>query len=118
MAFIKILYTKLLTANPGLMSKPTVAPKFQQGDRVAERPKNHGIYSINQTTKERIAQYRTQRYGTVLEIKTKKTSRSFQRVLVIQWDHLTSPCEHAQHRICSIEEFPKIMENACESIAP
>ena len=42
------------------------------GDRVAERPKNHGIYSINQATKERISQYRTQRYGTVLETKTKK----------------------------------------------
>jgi hypothetical protein len=118
LALVQLLFQESLTAKCGLMSKPTAAPKFQQGDRVAERPKNHGIYSINQATKDRIAQYRTQRYGTVLEIKTKKTSRSFQRVLVIQWDHLTSPCEHAQHRICSIEEFPKIMENACESIAP
>ena len=88
------------------------------GDRVAERPKNHGIYSVNQTTKERIAQYRTQRYGTVLAIKTKKTAKGSQRILVIQWDHLTSPCEHAQRRICSMEEFSKIMKNACEAIAP
>ena len=118
MASALLPYPTSVNEKPGLMSKPTATPKFQQGDRVAERPKNHGIYSINQATKDRIAQYRTQRYGTVLEIKTKKTSRGFQRVLVIQWDHLTSPCEHAQHRICSIKEFPKIMENACESIAP
>ena len=84
---------------------------YMVGDRVAERPKNHGIYSINQATKERITQYRTQRYGTVLEVKTKKTSRSFQHILVIQWDHLTSPTEHPQMRICPIDYLDQLSKN-------
>ena len=41
-----------------MKQKPVV---FQVGDRVAERPKTHGIIAMRKGTKERIAQYRTQR---------------------------------------------------------
>ena len=31
--------------------------------------------------------------------------------LVIKWDHLKSPTEHAQMRICPIEELDKLQSN-------
>ena len=82
------------------------------GDRVAERPKSHGIIAVRQEAKERIAQYRTQRYGTVVGINLKKDKRgSNQRFLLIKWDHLQTPTEHAQMRICPIDELANICKN-------
>jgi len=81
------------------------------GDRVAERPKAHGIFAIRNEVKERIAQYRTQRYGNVLDIteKPNKLGRK-QKFLVIQWDHLASPTEHATMRICPASELQRLMK--------
>jgi hypothetical protein len=85
---------------------------FQVGDRVAERPKAHGIFAIREDVKERIAQYRTQRYGTVVDISYKRTSNGRkQRMLRIQWDHLKSPMEHAQMRICHERDLEEMMKN-------
>jgi hypothetical protein len=86
---------------------------YKVGDRVAERPKTHGILTTNSSTRERIAKYRTQRYGTVLGSKEKKDrgGRTV-KLLVIQWDHLKSPMEHAQFRICHERDLPTMMKNA------
>lgn len=79
------------------------------GDRVAERPKIRGIFAVRNETKERISQYRDQRYGTVVGLKqTKQRDGRSLKLLIIQWDHLQSPTEHAQMRICPIQELDKL----------
>jgi hypothetical protein len=83
--------------------------QFQVGDRVAERPKPHGIFTHSDETRQRIAQYRSQRYGVVLDIKLKPSSNGRKRkVLVIQWDNLKSPSEHEQMRICPIDQLQRL----------
>jgi hypothetical protein len=83
---------------------------FQVGDRVAERPKTHGMVAVRAEAKEQVAKYRSQRYGTVIDFTSKKIkSGGYQKFLVIQWDHLQTPCEHARGRICHLDEFPKLM---------
>ena len=85
---------------------------YAVGDRIAERPKTHGIYTSNPQVKQRIAQHRTQRYGIVLELKNKKDSRGNNiKMLVVQWDHLTSPTEHPQMRICPIDYLDQLSKN-------
>jgi hypothetical protein len=82
---------------------------YAVGDRVAERPKTHGIFTSNPEVRQRIAQHRTQRYGTVLELKNKRNSRGNTiKTLVVQWDHLTSPSEHPQMRICPIDHLNQL----------
>ena len=79
------------------------------GDRVAERPKSHGIIAVRAEAKERVAQYRTQRYGTVVGLTFKKDKRgNNQRFLLIKWDHLQTPTEHAQMRICPEQDLTKL----------
>lgn len=97
-----------MTTKPGLT--------YQVGDRVAERPKACTWLSVRSEVKERIAPFRLQRYGTVVGFKTKPNSRGAkQKFLVIQWDHLQSPTEHAQMRICPIGELDKLTK---ETIVP
>ena len=79
------------------------------GDRVAERPKAHGIFAVRNENKDRIQQYRSQRYGTVVGMTTKLDSRRQKlKFLVIQWDHLKSPTEHAQMRICPADQLQRL----------
>jgi hypothetical protein len=79
------------------------------GDRVAERPKTHGLMAVRKEVQERIAQYRSQRYGTVVGFSEKTTSRGAkQKLLHILWDHLQTPTEHAQCRICPIDDLAKL----------
>lgn len=85
--------------------------KYKIGDRVAERPKTHGLIAVRKDVQGRIAQYRSQRYGTVLDIYDKPKTRGKQTMLVIQWDHLKSPTEHAQMRICPIEQLAIISKH-------
>ena len=47
------------------------------GDRVAERPKAHGIVAVREEVKQRIAQYRAQRYGTVVGFNNKPNKYNF-----------------------------------------
>ena len=85
---------------------------YQLGDRVAERPKTHGIIAIRPEVKARIAQYSTQRYGTIVGFSEKVTTRgSKQKMLLIRWDHLQTPTEHAQMRICHERDLPAMMKN-------
>lgn len=90
------------------MSKKTNA-KYVIGDRVAERPKSHGIFAVRQEVRERIQQYRAQRYGTVVGINSKpnRDGRK-QSFLLIKWDHLQTPTEHAQMRICPADQLVKL----------
>jgi len=82
------------------------------GDRVAERPKAHGIFAVRNEVKERIQQYRFQRYGTVVGINLKPNkSGAKQKFLLVKWDHLKSPTEHAQMRICPASELDKLSMN-------
>lgn len=101
---------RLLTASSGLMSRKSKSQyQFNVGDRVAERPKPHGIFTQCDETRKRIAQYRSQRYGVILDIKLKPIADGRKRkVLVIQWDNLKSPSEHEQMRICPIEELDQL----------
>lgn len=101
------------------MSKPASIVKFQEGDRVAEKPKATYIQVNNKATSDRIAQYRTQRLGTVLGYKyqTTRTGRKTPYVQV-QWDHLESPSLHAQMRLCLESDLDKVKVDYCSSIAP
>ena len=84
---------------------------YAVGDRVAERPKPNGLLTKYHDVRQRIAKYRTQRYGHVLGIveKPNKLGRK-QKFLVIQWDHLASPTEHATMRICPASELQRLMK--------
>jgi hypothetical protein len=111
MEYIELPYTKLFISKLGLMSKKK-SPLFQLGDRVAERPKTHGSFATTLETRQRIAQYRKQRYGTVVGFKTKQNVRGDQlRVISIQWDYLSSPTDHAQARICHEKDLEFVMRN-------
>ena len=104
------LNTTPLIPSIATIMKPQYADKV--GDRVAERPKSHGIVTARNKVRKEIAKYRSQRYGTVVEL-TKKPDKLGRNhnFLVIKWDHLKSPTEHAQMRICPIEELDKLQSN-------
>ncbi len=88
---------------------PKTKASYAIGDRVAERPKTHGLMAVRAEVQERIAQYRSQRYGTIVGFNEKPTARgSKQKMLVILWDHLKTPTEHAQMRICHVHELSKL----------
>lgn len=92
-----------------LLMTTKLGPIYQVGDRVAERPKACNLVSVRSEVRERIAPFRSQRYGTVVGLKTKPNSRGAnQKFLVIQWDHLRSPTEHAQMRICPINQLAQL----------
>jgi hypothetical protein len=79
------------------------------GDRVAERPKAHGIFAVRNEVRDRIQKYRGQRYGTVVDVKLKPNkSGAKQKFLMIRWDHLQTPTEHAQMRICPADQLEKL----------
>ena len=79
------------------------------GDRVAERPKAHGIFAVRNEVKQRIQQYRSQRYGTVVGINLKPNKAGAkQKFLLVKWDHLKSPTEHAQMRICPANQLQRL----------
>jgi len=80
--------------------------EFQPGDRVTERPKNHGMIATRAESQDIIKKNRSQRYGTVIEIFDKPISNGRkQKMLRIQWDHLKSPMDHAQMRICPVDSL-------------
>lgn len=88
-------------------------PKFKVGDRVAERPRPLGYFATRSSVQERIKPYRAQRYGTVREVLTRKLrSKTTQRIVVVKWDHLQSPSEHAQARLCFIYELEQMVKES------
>jgi hypothetical protein len=89
----------------------TTKPQYRYaiGDRVAERPKTHGLFTNQPKVAERIAQYRNQRYGTVVGMTTKLAAKNRKvKFLLIQWDNLKTPTEHAKMRICPISELDRL----------
>jgi len=79
---------------------------FSIGDRVAERPKAHGLFAVRPESLAVAKRNRTQRYGTVVGYDTKVNSRGARtKFLIIQWDHLKSPTTHARNRICPIDQL-------------
>ena len=114
---MQLLFQESLITKCGLMSKSN-PPRFKTGDRVAEKPKPTYIQTKDQATKDRIAQYRVQRLGTVTGY-VYKTSRTGTKspYVQVQWDHLASPCTHAQCRLCFENELPYVQATYCESIA-
>jgi len=90
--------------------------KYTIGDRVAERPKTHALMTVRKEVQDRIAQYRSQRYGTIIGFNTKLTSRGAkQNFALVQWDHLKSPTEHSLMRLCPIDVLDKLTR---ETIVP
>ena len=85
---------------------------YNIGDRVAERPKTHGLMTVRAEVRERIAQYRNQRYGIIVGFSEKITSRGArQKMLSVLWDHLKTPTDHAQCRICHESDLTYMMKN-------
>ena len=101
-----LIFLVLLTANFGLMSKRPPVIRFQPGDRVAEKPKFSQIFATNPESRERIKQYASQRYGTVVGMVYKATRTGAKHPYVsVTWDGCKSPSSHAQSRICLEHEL-------------
>ena len=91
------------------MSKKQSIPKFQIGDRVAEKPKPRAIYAKTAATIERIKPYTFQRYGTVLEtVYQSNKGKALVPYLKIMWDGAQSPVTHAQCRICLEKDLTEV----------
>lgn len=86
---------------------------YRIGDRVAERPKTHGIYTRSPELRHQLQQYRKQRYGTIVGMSTKANKNgSRYKILLIQWDGLKTPSEHARMRICPASEIARLTNEA------
>ncbi len=102
--------------NPIMSKKPaSIKPKFEVGDRVAERPKQNAIAAIRKESREIVAKYTTQRRGVVvgntvrtLSGRAGYTSRAC--YVSILWDGLKTPSEHSQMRICLESEYDQLRE--------
>ena len=94
--------------------KKKAQPKFQPGDRVAERPKSHFIPNIRSEAAARIAKYRTQRYGVVVDSVVKQVSNrnggpARQVYVRVLWDGMQTPSEHAQHRLIQEGQLAELL---------
>jgi predicted kinase len=90
--------------------------RFKEVDRVAERPKASLISAIRKESRARVAQYTAQRYGTVISSRVKQSVArnkviSRQVYVKILWDGMKTPAEHAQMRICFIEELKQLQQD-------
>lgn len=88
---------------------------------MAERPKSTIIPNLKSDSLEKIAKYRSQRFGVVVETFVKTTvsrgnKQTSQRFLKILWDGMQTPSDHAQMRICHESEFMAVMESYGNSI--
>jgi hypothetical protein len=90
--------------------------EYSIGDRIAERPKIHGVFATSLESIERIKQYRNQRYGEVVGVNYKLDSRgNRQKYLLIKWDHLNSATVHYAARICPVSELERLSK---ETLVP
>jgi hypothetical protein len=101
------------------MSKHKGVAKFTEGDRVAEKPKASYIQVNNPKSLEIIKKNSKQRFGTVLSYVYQANRNGRKSPYVnVQWDHLESPCLHAQSRLCLESELDEVKVDYCNSIAP
>jgi hypothetical protein len=103
------------------VAHPPSKPKFNPGDRVAERPKATAIPNLKQETLERIKVYRSQRFGVVVDtyskkIKTQKRGLITRQFVKVLWDGLKTPSDHEQMRLIREEEFTKIQSDYINAI--
>jgi hypothetical protein len=101
-------------------TSPTTPPKFEIGDRVAERPKSNYIPGLRPEIKQKIAPYSEQRYGVVVE-NFVKVNTSLRRAVEtkyvrVLWDGHQNPMEHAQSRLVLADELPQVLESYMESL--
>lgn len=101
--------------NSSKSKQQVITPRFKAGDRVAERPKASLLSAIRKESRARVAQYSTQRYGTVVGcrikvLQTRKKTTTRRCVVQILWDGMKTPSEHEQMRICFIEELEGLKE--------
>ena len=94
---------------------------FKIGDRVAERPKSTIIPNLRSESLEKIARYRSQRFGVVVDVFVKNTvsrgnKQVKQKFLKILWDGMQTPSDHAQMRICHESDFEAVMDSYGNSI--
>ena len=93
------------------MTERKIIIRFQPGDRVAEKPKQVGIFK-QQHIKAVAAGITSQRHGTVTDVVVKTNSRDKRRLVYVQvqWDHLRSPVTHLQNRLCKEQDLLKEQE--------
>lgn len=94
----------------------TIQPKFQPGDRVAERPKQSIISAIRKESRKIVAKYTTHRRGVVVDntirVLTSSNGRTSRVCYVnVLWDGLKTPSQHSQMRICLEEEYDQIRQD-------
>lgn len=84
--------------------------KFAPGDRVSERPSVRTFFAGSPQAKERAKSCSGLRKGVVVDVYLKGTKSAKSRrqaVVLVQWDHLKTPVEHAQARLCHEDELSK-----------
>lgn len=94
----------------------TIQPKFQPGDRVAERPKQSIISAIRKESREIVAKYTKHRRGVVVDNTLRTLTSSSGRTsrvyyVNVLWDGLKTPSQHSQMRICLEEEYNQIRQD-------
>lgn len=92
--------------------------RIKPGDRVAERPKANFIPNLRPEVRTRIESCRKQRYGTVVDVFTKRprTSNRATKYARVLWDGAKSPSDHAQMRLVHEDQLPEILSVYAESI--
>lgn len=100
------------------MQKPAQKRRIKPGDRVAERPKANYIPGLKPGVRERISSCMKQRYGTVIEVYTKRprTSNRATKYAKVLWDGSKTPSDHAQMRLIHEEYLPELLSVYAESI--
>lgn len=98
-----------------------MTPKFKPGDRVAERPKATAIPNLSREAIEKTAQYRTQRYGVVVDVYVKVSKgrgirQSNQNYVKVIWDGKQTPSSHAQMRLVHEHEFEDVKNSYLEGL--
>ena len=101
------------------MSKHTSVVKFNEGDRVAEKPRASHIQVTNPKSLEIIKKNSKQRFGTVLGYVYQANCNGNQSPYIqVQWDHVQSPSLHAQCRLCLESDLDEVKAAYCNSVAP
>ena len=97
---------------------PQAKQMFKAGERVAERPKASVIPGLRPESQKIVAQYRSQRYGTVIEtfikVSTTKNKKQIkQRFVRVIWDGQQTPSEHAQMRLVHEDKLQETLDLYC-----
>lgn len=98
------------------MKKPK--RRIKPGDRVAERPKANYIPNLRPESRAKIASYLQQRYGTVVDVFSKRQRGSDRttKYAKVLWDGKQTPSDHAQMRLIHEDQLPELLQIYSESI--